>query len=848
MYQGSFFGVPPCRNPLLPRLALGLMLLSATLPAAAASDNGRLYWVDIPPGPLREAIDQLAASARLQVLYGPSVVSGRFTQGVKGSMTLGQAFERLLTTTDVTYQFTAADTVALYRKTAASVNRSRQPALTQAPSAQQPLAVVRVNAQRAGESAGSGTGTNLTSIKAGGSVLATPISFQSVTQEVLQDQQAARVEDVLEGVSGVEVAPDGQDTVGFIIRGIPVYQYYVDGVRISPDLHHDAFRDLADVASIDVVKGPASTLYGRTEPGGLINVITKQPLKNPYLSVEQEIGAFDRRRTEIDAGGPLSDTGNLLYRFNAAWESAESYREYLSNRRIFLAPVVTWNISPQGAMTAYLEYLRSSDPTDSGLPVVGGSLPPVPVERRVEDGGEVHTNDVRVGIRGWHVINDQWSMRYHLDGRWLRTPQWPQLALADDGLDPTACSPGACPVDQYLFSIPVARGQTYFSSVEFLGDLALWDTRHAILLGGEFFDVHGDSVTLYSTNGFATDLFAPQHVPVPGYLLENPDGAYATWTSERWSSAYLQDQIGIGQQVHVLLGVRYDHARQWLDGAAGIPLQDIGTDVRWDHAFKRHAGIVWRVTEPLSLYANYAENFGISTGIYGEGKGGGTGILVPPETAHEWEIGAKAALFDGRASSSLAWFDLTELNRSLPAFGLLDSQGVRAVTGAERSRGLELDLRGAILPNLELLASYAFLDTRILADVGTAVDNNGNIIITSGNEGNRLFGAPRHGGSAWVTYRPAGMLQGLKLGLGTVARTWREGDNENDYRLPGFVKWSVLVGYDWPWQRGRLALQLNVNNVFNTRYFESISGTHTVMPGAPRRWLASLRWTCDPPR
>jgi iron complex outermembrane receptor protein len=817
--------------------------------AAAATGEARLYAFNVPPGPLHEAIDQLAASAHLQVLYDPAVASGRLTRGVKGSMTLAEAFERLLAATNVTYQFTAADTVALYREQSTAVVATPPPmALIQPVAPPQPLPVVQVSAQRSG-GANAVAGTSLTAMKTDASVLATPTAFESVTQPMLEDRQADRIEDVLEGVSGIEIAPDGQDTVGFVIRGIPAYQYYVDGVRVSPDLHHDAFRDLADVASIDVVKGPASTLYGRTEPGGLINIVTKQPLSEPYFSAEQQVGSFDHRRTQLDTGGPLNDTGTLLSRFNAAWETAQSYRRDCGNRRIFLAPVVTWSPSPQSAVTGYLEYLRSDDPTDSGLPIVGASIPAVPVGRRVEDGGKVHTRDLHTGIRGWQVLNDRWTVRYHFDGRWLRTPQSPQLALADDGLDPAACSRGACPVDQLLFSIPVSRGQTYFTSAELLGDLDFWGARHAILFGSEFFDVHGDSVTLYNGDAFTTDLYSPRRVRVPGYLLQSPDGAYATWTSERWSGVYLQDQVGIGQRVYVLLGVRYDHAREWLDIASGFPLQDDGKDMRWDHAFKRHAGIVWRATEPLSLYANYAENFGISTGIYGDGTGG-TGTLVPPEMAHEWEVGAKAAFLDGRLKGSLAWFDLTELNISLPGFaGVENSGGVRVVTGTERSRGAELDLRGEIFPDVQLLASYAFLDTRILADVGAAYDFvDGTIITTRGNTGNRLFGTPRHGGSAWVSYRPGGMLQGLKLGLGTVARTWREGDNENDYRLPGFAKWGALAGYEWPWGGGRLALQLNVDNLFNTRYFESISGTHTIMPAAPRRWLASVYWSSGPRR
>ena len=820
------------------------MVLAMAAPMAFAdvsTTEETLYTVDIPPGPLKQAIDQLAVATHLQVLYEPAVVSGRLTRGVKGSMRLALALERLLAETQISYRFMAADTVAFYPDPGVPPRQPDSPE-AQKTLAPQPLPVVQVSAQRSA-AARAATDTDFTAMKAEAPILATPITFATVTRGMLQDQQAGRVEDILEGVSGIEVAPDGQDTVGFIIRGIPVYQYYVDGVRISPDLHHDAFRDLADVESIDVVKGPASTLYGRTEPGGLINIITKQPLPTPYTSLEQQLGSFGRYRTQLDAGGPLSVDGSMLYRFNAAWEKAGSYRGGCNNRRIFLAPVVTWNPSPRASVSGYLEYLRSDDPTDSGLPIVGADMPPVPVERRVEQGGEVHTRDVRTGVRGWYLLDDQWTLRYHLDGRWLRTPQSPQLALGDDGLDPGFCSRAACPVDQLLFSIPVSRGQTYYSSMELLGDLFFFGTRHAILVGGEFFDVHGDSVWRYSDSSFTTDLFTPQHIPLPGYLLEHPDWAYGTWSSERWSGLYAQDQIAIGQYVDVLLGIRYDHAREWLDIAYGSPLQDSGADVRWDHAFKRHAGIVWRMAQPLSLYANYAENFGISTGIYGDGTGG-TGTLVPPETAHEWELGAKAALFDGKASASLAWFDLTELNTSLPGFaGELNAAGVRTVTGTERSRGLELDLRGAVLPTLDVVASYAFLDTRILADVGSGVDGDGNIIVTAGNTGNRLFGAPRQGGSLWGTWHPSGRWSGLRLGLGAVARTWREGDNQNDYRVPGFVKWRVLAGYEWPWNDGRLAVQLNADNLFSKRYFEPISGTYTVMPGAPRRWLATVTWS-----
>jgi iron complex outermembrane receptor protein len=140
------------------------------------------------------------------------------------------------------------------------------------------------------------------------------------------------------------------------------------------------------------------------------------------------------------------------------------------------------------------------------------------------------------------------------------------------------------------------------------------------------------------------------------------------------------------------------------------------------------------------------------------------------------------------------------------------------------------------------MASYAYTESRIIDDFGAGVDANGNPIVTPGNTGNRLYGVPRHGGSLWLAYRPSwGPARGLKLGVGVVARSERQGDNANDYQLPGFARWKALAAYGWRAGDTQLNLQLNVDNVFNTRYFESLSGTSSVMPGWPRRWLVSLR-------
>jgi iron complex outermembrane receptor protein len=149
-----------------------------------------------------------------------------------------------------------------------------------------------------------------------------------------------------------------------------------------------------------------------------------------------------------------------------------------------------------------------------------------------------------------------------------------------------------------------------------------------------------------------------------------------------------------------------------------------------------------------------------------------------------------------------------------------------------------LDLHGEVLPGLEVLASYAYIDSRI-TEGGLAQIGDGYELV--GTTGNRLFGVPRNGGSIWASYRFCGAWRGLTAGAGGIARGAREGDNANDYALPGFTRWNAFASYSFPLGGLQVSTQLNVDNLFNKSYFESLSGTRTVMPGAPRRWLASLR-------
>ena len=821
------------RRAIVEVVAASLLICSA---AAVAAPSDQPVQIDLPAGSLQQALERLAELTQLQILYDPDLLRGHDTPGVHGKLTPAKALAQLLAQTDIAFEFTASDAVALRARA--------HVALTPAPGGVDSLPQLRTITITAARDQGLtyDSAPSVSSVKIDEPALVVPVASTSLPQQFLRDQNAVRLEDVVEFVSGTEIVPDGESSSGFEIRGFPTYQYYLDGVRVSPDLHHDGFRDFANVDRIDILKGPASLLYGRTEPGGLINIVTKKPLEQPMVSLEQQVGSFDHERTQLDAGGPLSSGGTLLYRFNAAWQNSGSFRDIAKNRRVFVAPVVTWKASDTTDVTAYLEYLNSHDPSDSGLPLVGDHVAPVPRSRSYDEGGEIHTTDLRIGMEAEHDFGGGWIAQAHLDARWLHAPQAPQIALASDGIVPIQCHSDVCPVDRQLVAIPIARGYTYYASANATHDFSFWHMRHSVLANIEFFETGADSEwDLVGAFNLTDDLFHPRTMPLPLELLDHPDQTTTRSTGELWSAVYIQDQVQFGERFYFLAGLRYDAASAH-NGQTGYTAQ-LGSqpyinNTAGVHALKQREGFVWRATPWLSLYAKYAENFGATPGLY-VGADSPNALFLPQQSAQEWESGLKVSLAQDRINATLAFFNLTKKNiASTLLEPALDPNGLLFLTGTARNRGLELDLHGEVLPGLEVLASYAYIDSLISNDNPGSPGNGAELV---GTTGNRLFGVPRNGGSVWAAYRFSGPLRGLEAGAGGLARGAREGDNANDYALPGFVRWNAFASYNWLMQGLQLSAQLNVDNLFNKSYFESLSGTRTVMPGAPRRWLASLR-------
>jgi iron complex outermembrane receptor protein len=655
-------------------------------------------------------------------------------------------------------------------------------------------------------------------------IMQTPVAIQVVPQQVLRDQQVIRLDQAFQNVSGVYAANNGGqgESDNFIIRGFGAEEF-VDGVRNFQAFGAGGTREMANIEKVEVLKGAASILYGRTEPGGLVNVVTKKPLATPYYSIQQQIGSFNFYRTTTDATGPLNESKTLLYRFNMAYEKADSFRELVNNERLFFAPTVQWNVSDRTQALFQFEYKRYRDPLASGLsfPAIGDRPANLPRERNLgESFVKIQGEQYRVVESVKHDLNSQWTLRHRFSA---------DIVYANDhNLIPLGFSTVPL-LDRLLAKEDGISSQAYFGNLELTGKFdtgVLGHTLgHTVLLGGDYQNLRLHDNFSTSSTLFPIDIFNPVHGLVDQNAVDPATLTKLTYT-ESWYGLYLQDFVKLPYGFFLLAGARYDNAKLDIatDPGGGTPTHNGRARPR--------VALLWQPRSELSLYASYSESFGAPN----------TGFLtaVPvnkPQVATQKEVGVKTELFDGRLRGSVALFEITKTN--LVVFDPT-SPSLSNPIGEARSRGVELDLAGEILPGWSVIGNYAYTDVTTTKDQGD--DGAGGV--TTGVQGKRFPGIPLHGGSLWTTYRfdERTMWQGLTVGAGMVARSSHSGDADNTFKVPGYTIANLMTSYQWNWGGTAMTAQLNVQNLFDTDYFQTgTPGNTFIWPGAPRTFLGMIK-------
>lgn len=582
-------------------------------------------------------------------------------------------------------------------------------------------------------------------------------------------------------------------------------------------------RDVSGIEKIEVLKGPQAALFGRGEPGGVINIVTKKADFDTRGSIGVQAGSWDRQRVDADINLAAGDVAAV--RLIGFYEDAGSFRGLRSERWGF-TPSVLVKLGERTALTYELELTRAKAPFDRGVVAIGGQLG---VMDRATFLGEPGDGPLDADVTGHqlqlsHEFSDDWSILVggqHRDTRLTGFSTEAELAGSRQRLG----RDGRSLSRQRRFRDYDAEHQVLRGEVQ--GRFATGALKHRILFGADYDRFENSQLFLRfrpAAIGTATtaqqsndiDILSPVYgrfpLPTPGPQANRLDTQSAF-------GLYVQDQVDLGGGVQLRLGGRYDDFRlTTLNRANGA------ASARDFSRFSPQAGIVYEANPTLSFYAAYGEGFRANIGADAAGR------IFDPETSRSAEIGAKLNLLDGKLTGTIALFNLTKDNvlAADPA-----NPGFSVPIGRARSRGLEVDLNGRLPGDVDLLVSYAYVD----ATARTAVlDPNFGLAI---NPGDRLINIPRHQFNVQAA-KGVAISADVKLTLGGgVQHTGdRLGETATQFFLPAYTLARLFARAEI----GRhVELFAEVTNLFNTTYYTNSFAQLWVQPGQPRAATVSVR-------
>ncbi|MDV2998232.1 MAG: Vitamin B12 transporter BtuB [Chroococcidiopsis sp. SAG 2025] len=646
-----------------------------------------------------------------------------------------------------------------------------------------------------------------------------PQSIQVVPRQVLEDRDVQDLNQAVETVSGV-VSGGGQSGAPAGSRIIRGFNQAFDGGAAN---FRNGFRDsvytdltgIGTVEQVEVLKGPASVLFGALEPGGVVNVVTRQPLAEPYYKFELEVGNYGFYQPSIDFSGPLDDNGDVLYRFIASYQHSDSYQPFVDLNLTTIAPSLTFKLGDRTKLDLYYEYVHffANPFIPQSLIFSDGDL----VRRDLYTGYPAldlfNTTTQRLGYTLNHNFSENWRLRNNLAVTWTdsREKRAFPLRLVDDRF-------------LELFGGDANGNDTenYFGQIDLLGKFNTGSISHQLLAGFDFNHFFNPlRYSAYSIGSLPPDFSVTNLPPLdllnPNYNILLPSELVPLTFSDRKIRSYgifLQDQIAFSDRWKLLVGGRYD----WVSDENENLLNETNEPVQNDGAFSPRIGLVYQPSDTVSLYASYSRSFNPSQGFNPDGR------AFEPTKGTQYEAGVKADFLESRLSTTLAAYHLTKTNVTTddpnnPNFSIQ--------VGEQRSRGIELDITGEILPGWNVTAAYAYTNAEVTEDNTTPV-------------GNRLVNVPDNQASLWTTYEiQKGSLQGLGFGLGLFYIGERQGDLDNSFQLDSYFRTDAALFY----RRDRFKAAINVRNLFDIDYVAfPVGGRVNVLRGEPFTITGSISW------
>ena len=672
-------------------------------------------------------------------------------------------------------------------------------------------------------------GDSTSSTKTDTPIMENPGSVQVVTQKAIEEQNDLDLIDAVQNVSGVQASGSGlfnKDEV--IIRGFDNdIVTYVDGFRQDEATNSGMPYDMGNIANIEIDKGPSSSLYGQNEPGGLINVNTKNPSPTPSYSLTYTFGSFGLNHTNVDLTGPLTSDKTLLYRLNFTDENDGSFQQFVHQDDIYLYPSLEWIPDSQNDMKLKLGYISGTSVFEYSFPYGPNGYPVnVPISFNYADPQANQSLDWEYDVKALftHKFSDDFKVdagyRFHYVND--NTPIWEMLNGETDanGNDTITALPG------YGF-----EHYNHEAFVNLTADIDVAGVKNKLLVGGDYLNVHGGWSLNFGTT-FPQNVYNPTYSwPVTGI---DPSNDLASHQVQDQFGLNVQDQITLFNNLHATVGIGvYDNYQVENYSSAGglfstTPQTSIGVPLT------PKFGLLWQAIPELSLYGSYTSNYG-----YSQGGTLANGKIAPAQSSDQLEFGVKTQ-FDKKFSWTASVYQLTKNNLTEPDPNFPPGSGIVVLIGQDQVSGFETDLTGEPFPGMKLIASYSYMQSEVKNDL----NDNPSL------DGKSLDGTSPNMGSLWATYEiQDGFAKGFQLGAGGNAHdlgsNWQllpDTNGDGNYYwanlfTPAYVVLNAMAAYHCTINGSKATFQVNVDNLLNTTYWYPNSGG----PGEPFNVRSSLK-------
>ena len=778
--------------------ALALLPLSVALAAEAGTDQQRTQFsFALAAKPLPQALSDFSRVTGISVVYTDEAPYAITAPAVSGQMSAEQALQRLLGGSGFTFRRTDGHTLVLEPLPSEGTLNLDATTITsvmdQSMSYQPPptSSVMRSSAL----------------------LQEIPQTVNVIPAQVIRDQAPRNLDDALANVSGItqgNTLGSTQDSVmtrgfgdnrnGSIMRdGMPVVQ----GRGLN-----------ASVERIEVLKGPASLLYGIQDPGGVVNMVSKKPELEQYNALTLRGSTYGEGKNGsgggLDSTGALGDTG-LAYRMILDHEDEDYWRNYGTHRETLVAPSLAWFGESTTLLFAY-EHREFLTPFDRGTVIDPRDNHPLDIsrERRLDEPfNNMEGRSDLYHFEADHALNDDWNA--HFGYSWNReTYDASQVRI-------TAIDTDAGTLTRSMDGTQNAISTDRFTTASLEGKVKVAGMQHDLVFGidDEYRKIYREDLIRQkslSTFSYTNPVYGRE---VAGTTVSPADSAQTD--KLRSDSVFVQDSIHLTDRWILVAGARFQEYDQY--AGKGVPFQ-ANTDSNGQKWVPR-AGLVYRYTDELSFYGSYTESFKPNSTI--APLSGSSTVLdgsIAPEEAKSWEVGAKLDI-PGRVTGNVALFDIKKRNVLVA-----NSEGpvtLYSAAGEVRSRGLEVDLTGQLSDRWSMIGSYAYTDAEVTQDPTY--------------KGKKLQNVAKNTGSLSAVYDFGTVIGGDQLRVGAGARYVgeRAGNAVNDFDLPSYTVADAFASYDTRVEGQKVKFQLNVKNLFDRTYYTSAASRFFVSMGDARQ-------------